>query len=60
MTSFFTKYYIDKFVRTIFGPHIAGDAIDILGDHVLAASWRPDKPVEIWDFGTGASLAVLN
>eukprot|EP01083_Nonionella_stella_P081945 226037_1 len=46
-------------IRNIFGPHIAGDALDIFDDMVLTASWRPEKPVEIWDFGTGKMMHTV-
>jgi hypothetical protein len=44
-------------VRSIFGPHLCGDSLDMcmLGDRtcVLTGSWRPEAPLEIWDFDTG-------
>ncbi|CAM9233946.1 unnamed protein product, partial [Sphacelaria rigidula] len=42
-------------VRSIFGPHISGDSVDICGDEILTGSWRvrPNTPLEIWDYGTG-------
>ncbi|KAJ0405858.1 hypothetical protein P43SY_001590 [Pythium insidiosum] len=47
-------------VRGIYGPHIAGDAIDINGKHeILTGSWRPENPLELWDFGSGKRLSVV-
>lgn len=41
-------------VRSIFGPHICGDAVDINmeGSTILTGSWRVDKQLQLWDFGT--------
>jgi WD40 repeat protein len=43
-------------VRSIYGAHICGDALDIFGNEVLTGSWRPDNQLEIWDFGTGEKI----
>lgn len=40
-------------VRSIYGPHICGEGLDVLGDHILTASWRPDNALQVWDFGSG-------
>jgi len=37
-------------VRHLFGPHLCGDAMDIRGNTVLTGSWRPENPLELWDF----------
>ena len=41
--------------RRIFGPHICGDALDILpsNGNILTGSWRKDNSVQIWDFNSG-------
>jgi len=41
-------------VKSIFGPHICGDAIDITmdGSTVLTGSWRVQKQLQLWDTGT--------
>lgn len=47
-------------VRGIYGPHVAGDAIDINDrNEILTGSWRPENPLELWDFGTGKRLSVV-
>lgn len=47
-------------VRGIYGPHLAGDAIDINGrNEILTGSWRPESPLELWDFGSGKRLCVV-
>lgn len=42
-------------IRRIFGPHICGDALDILpsNGNILTGSWRKENTVQIWDFGSG-------
>ena len=40
-------------VRGWYGPHICGDALDMVGDAVLTGSWRSSEQLEVWDFGTG-------
>lgn len=37
-------------VRSIYGPHIAGDALDIQGEEILTGSWRADNPLEVLSF----------
>ena len=46
--------------RKIFGPHICGDALDIQSQsssttsrQILTGSWRKDKTLQIWDYGSG-------
>lgn len=41
-------------VRSMYGPHICGDALDIdpTGKQILTGSWRPEDSLEIWDLGT--------
>lgn len=34
-------------VRSIYGPHICGDAVDIFGDVILSGSWRPDNQLQV-------------
>jgi COMPASS component SWD3 len=35
-------------VRGIYGPHIAGDAIDMNSkQEILTGSWRPENPLEV-------------
>lgn len=36
-------------VRTIYGPHICGDAIDLHGSRLLTGSWKPVDQLQIWD-----------
>ena len=39
-------------VRGIYGPFICGDSLDIHDGYILSGSWRSDKQLQIWDFGT--------
>mmetsp|Transcript_12401 Transcript_12401/g.29104 ORF Transcript_12401/g.29104 Transcript_12401/m.29104 type:complete len:426 (+) Transcript_12401:80-1357(+) len=50
---------LQKSVRSIFGPHLAGDSLDMAVDSagkatILTGSWRPEGPLEMWDFESGA------
>ncbi|PRP86887.1 hypothetical protein PROFUN_03635 [Planoprotostelium fungivorum] len=40
-------------IRSIFGPHICGDAVDVWNNLVLTGSWRANKPLQLWDFTSG-------
>ena len=45
-------------VRSFYGPHLCGDGLDMTVDGagnatILTASWRPENPLELWDFATG-------
>eukprot|EP00697_Spironema_sp_BW2_P016156 gnl/Spiro4/7282_TR3808_c0_g1_i1.p1 gnl/Spiro4/7282_TR3808_c0_g1~~gnl/Spiro4/7282_TR3808_c0_g1_i1.p1 ORF type:complete len:415 (+),score=48.95 gnl/Spiro4/7282_TR3808_c0_g1_i1:84-1328(+) len=40
-------------VRSIYGPHICGDSLDIANDTILTGSWTPRNQLQLWDFGTG-------
>lgn len=40
-------------VRSIYGPHICGDALDVYGNTILTGSWRPDNQLETWDYTSG-------
>lgn len=49
--------------RKIFGPHICGDALDIQSQslsttsrQILTGSWRKDRTLQIWDYGSGKLL----
>ncbi|OHT05244.1 WD40 domain containing protein [Tritrichomonas foetus] len=39
--------------RTIFGPHIRGNGVDIHDNTILTASYRDSKQIELFDFGSG-------
>lgn len=39
-------------IRSIYGPNICGDALDIHDGYILTGSWRKEKQLQLWDFGT--------
>lgn len=45
--------------RSIFGPHVCGDALDInaAGTEILTGSWREENALQRWDFATGKLIA---
>ncbi|EER17247.1 wd-repeat protein, putative [Perkinsus marinus ATCC 50983] len=45
-------------VRSIFGPHICGDSVDITNDgkRILTGSWRVDRQLQIWDYAEGTLI----
>jgi WD40 repeat protein len=47
-------------VRSIFGPHICGDSLDIVGHRIITGSWRPDKQLEIWDSRTCEKVSDIS
>merc|ERR1711988_282983 len=44
-------------VRSIFGPHVCGDGMDLCGNTILTASWRPQDQIQMWDFGSGQCMS---
>jgi WD40 repeat protein len=50
---------IGQSFRSIYGPHVCGDGLDIHGDSILTASWRPNDALELWDFGTGKKMHTV-
>ncbi|KXZ46999.1 hypothetical protein GPECTOR_39g493 [Gonium pectorale] len=52
---------VHRAVRSISGPHICGDAIDVQPGSgiVLTGSWRHANPLQLWDLGSGRLLTNL-
>ncbi|PNW83055.1 hypothetical protein CHLRE_06g305000v5 [Chlamydomonas reinhardtii] len=60
---------VHRSVRSISGPHICGDALDISpasgagapasSPLVLTGSWRATNPLQLWDLGSGRLLTNL-
>jgi len=46
-------------VRSFYGPHICGDALDVVGNEVITGSWRPEDQLEIWDLGSGQRISSV-
>jgi len=44
-------------VRSIFGPHLCGDALDIHSNTIVTGSWRATNQLELWDFRTGEKIS---
>lgn len=49
----------DQVVRSIYGPYICGDGIDIWEDSVLTASWVARDALQIWDYGSGRMIEII-
>lgn len=32
-------------IQTLYGPHICGNAVDVVGNTILTGSWRDDEQV---------------
>lgn len=50
---------VGKSVRSIFGPYVCGDALDVRGNKVLTGSWRHSDPLQLWDYGSGQLMTNL-
>ena len=46
-------------VRSLYGPHICGDALDLKGNEIVTGSWRPKDQLELWDFGSGERITEI-
>lgn len=46
-------------VRSIYGPHLCGDALDVAGQEIVTGSWRPENQLEIWDFRSGNKITEI-
>mmetsp|Transcript_9074 Transcript_9074/g.9125 ORF Transcript_9074/g.9125 Transcript_9074/m.9125 type:complete len:358 (-) Transcript_9074:178-1251(-) len=40
-------------IKSIYGAHICGDSLDIVGNEILAGSWRPENQLEVYDMRSG-------
>lgn len=43
-------------IRSFFGPHICGDAIDVSGNKLLTGSYHINNQLQIWDLYNGRNL----
>lgn len=46
-------------VRSIYGPHICGDSLDIVDKEIVTGSWRPNNQLEVWDFESGNKISDI-
>jgi WD40 repeat protein len=49
----------ERAVRSFFGPHICGDAVDVCGNMILTGSYRGADQLELWDFGSGEKIRTV-
>lgn len=47
-------------VRSIYGPHIAGDALDYQKNVILSGSHNAKDQIQLWDFGTGKLIESVD
>ena len=50
----------EQSVRTMYGPHICGDSIDVNGNNLLTGSWKPVDQVQLWDLGSGNLIKTID
>jgi WD40 repeat protein len=48
-------------VRSMYGPHLCGDSLDISldGHTILTASWRPNDCLQRWDLATAKLIDTV-
>lgn len=46
-------------VRSIYGPHVCGNAIDVNGDTIVTGSWRESETLQLWSLASGALIETL-
>lgn len=49
----------DGVKRTIGGPHICGDGLDISGTNILTASWISTNALQLWNYSTGTLVQEI-
>ncbi|MEW5317403.1 MAG: hypothetical protein WDW38_008701 [Sanguina aurantia] len=47
-------------VRSISGPYLCGESMDIQGGTILTGSWREETPLQLWDFASGRLMTNLS
>lgn len=47
---------VSSSVRSILGPHVCGDSIDIQGSNILAGSWREKNSLQLFSFESGSII----
>jgi len=46
-------------VRSIYGPHICGDALDLRDGRLLTGSWRMKEQLQLWDMESGELMETV-
>jgi len=47
-------------VRTINGPYVCGDGVDLFQGKIVSASWKAQDALQLWDYGSGKLISTLN
>ncbi|XP_008211587.1 uncharacterized WD repeat-containing protein all2124-like [Nasonia vitripennis] len=50
----------DGSIRSMHGPHICGDAIDLQDTNILTGSWTVKDSLQIWDFSSAKLIETVN
>lgn len=46
--------------KSIFGPHICGDALDFKDNYLLTGSWATKNQIQLWDIRTFSLVETIN
>ena len=44
---------MEESIKSIFGPFVCGDAVDVVGTEIVTGSYRTEKQLEVWDMRAG-------
>lgn len=47
-------------VRSLLGPSICGDSLDLFDGFILTGSYRQENPLEVWDLGTAKLITAID
>ena len=47
-------------IRSIYGPYICGDSIDLHDGYLLTGSYKDNHQLQLWDFGTGEPIEDIH
>jgi WD40 repeat protein len=51
---------VPQSIRSILGPHICGESIDLKNSFLLAGSWRDKNSLQVFDFASGHPIRNLS
>lgn len=46
-------------VKSFYGAHICGDALDVVSSDIVTGSYRSENQLELWDYGTGTKITDI-
>lgn len=46
--------------RTILGPHVCGDSVDVKENYIVSGSYNVKDQVQVWDFGSGKNIYTIS